>query len=240
MRKKWSYIKLEPCITILRVQTMPILDDTQKPPFSAEELRILGSLMEKQLTTPNNYPLTINSLMLACNQKTSREPIMNLKEGEVGHIARSLIEYGWIVMQNSGRAQRVEHKVQRQLNLSPQQQAVLAVLILRRPQTLNELKIRTERMAEFQQAEQIRIILEDWLKAEQPLVMKLAPQAGQREERYYHTLGTETFEELQIEISTARLQDTPQLNESAYENLLKRIDDLERRLEHLESSILTG
>lgn len=219
---------------------MPILDDTQKPPFSAEELRILGSLMEKQLTTPNNYPLTINSLMLACNQKTSREPIMNLKEGEVGHIARSLIEYGWIVMQNSGRAQRVEHKVQRQLNLSPQQQAVLAVLILRRPQTLNELKIRTERMAEFQQAEQIRIILEDWLKAEQPLVMKLAPQAGQREERYYHTLGTETFEELQIEISTARLQDTPQLNESAYENLLKRIDDLERRLEHLESSILTG
>lgn len=219
---------------------MPILDDTQKPPFSAEELRILGSLMEKQLTTPNNYPLTINSLMLACNQKTSREPIMNLKEGDVGHIARSLIEYGWIVMQNSGRAQRVEHKVQRQLNLSPQQQAVLAVLMLRRPQTLNELKIRTERMAEFQQAEQIRIILEDWLKAEQPLVMKLAPQAGQREERYYHTLGTETFEELQAETSTARLQDTPQLNEPAYESLLKRIEDLERRLEHLESSILTG
>lgn len=219
---------------------MPILDDTQKPPFSAEELRILGSLMEKQLTTPNNYPLTINALMLACNQKTSREPIMNLKEGDVGHIARSLIEHGWVVMQNSGRAQRVEHKVQRQLNLTTQQQAVLAVLMLRRPQTLNELKLRTDRMAEFQQAEQIRTILEDWLKAEQPLIMKLAPQAGQREERYYHTLGTETFAELQAEASTARLQDTPQLNETAYENLLKRMDDLERRLEHLESSILNG
>lgn len=219
---------------------MQILDDTQKPPFSAEELRILGSLMEKQLTTPNNYPLTINALMLACNQKTSREPIMNLKEGDVGHIARSLIEHGWVVMQNSGRAQRVEHKVQRQLNLTPQQQAVLAVLMLRRPQTLNELKLRTDRMAEFQQAEQIRTILEDWLKAEQPLIMKLAPQAGQREERYYHTLGTETFAELQAEASTARLQDTPQLNETAYENLLKRMDDLERRLEHLESSILNG
>lgn len=219
---------------------MPILDDTQKPPFSAEELRILGSLMEKQLTTPNNYPLTINALMLACNQKTSREPIMNLKEGDVGHIARSLIEHGWVVMQNSGRAQRVEHKVQRQLNLTPQQQAVLAVLMLRRPQTLNELKLRTDRMAEFQQADQIRTILEDWLKAEQPLIMKLAPQAGQREERYYHTLGTETFAELQAEASTARLQDTPQLNETAYENLLKRMDDLERRLEHLESSILNG
>lgn len=219
---------------------MPTLDDTQKPPFSAEEIRILGSLMEKQLTTPTNYPLTINSLMLACNQKTSREPILNLKEGDVGHIARSLIEFGWIVMQNSGRAQRVEHKVQRKLNLTPQQQAVLAVLMLRRPQTLNELKLRTDRMAEFKQPEQIRTILEDWLKAEHPLVMKLPPQAGQREERYYHTLGTETLETLQAEAALTKSQDTPELNESVYESLLKRIEDLERRIEHLESSVLDG
>lgn len=219
---------------------MQILDDTQKPPFSAEELRILGSLMEKQLTTPNNYPLTINSLMLACNQKTSRDPIMNLKEGEVGHIARSLIEYGWLVIQNSGRAQRVEHKVQRKLNLTPQQQAVLAVLMLRRPQTLNELKIRTDRMAEFTQPEQIRTILEGWLKAEQPLVMKLPPQAGQREERYYHTLGTETLASLQTESCSAKTDEVPELSTSMYESLLKRIEDLERRIEYLESSALNG
>ncbi|WP_298611923.1 DUF480 domain-containing protein [uncultured Thiothrix sp.] len=219
---------------------MQTLDDTQKPPFSAEEIRILGSLMEKQLTTPNNYPLTINSLMLACNQKTSREPLMNLKEGDVGHIARSLIEDGWIVLQNSGRAQRVEHKVQRKLNLTPQQQAVLAVLMLRRPQTLNELKIRTDRMAEFKQPEQIRTILEDWLTAEQPLVMKLPPQAGQREERYYHTLGSETLESLQAEVSTTKVDDVAELNESMYASLLKRIESLERRLEHLESSVLNG
>ena len=219
---------------------MQILDDTQKPPFSAEELRILGSLMEKQLTTPNNYPLTINSLMLACNQKTSRDPIMNLKEGEVGHIARSLIEYGWLVIQNSGRAQRVEHKVQRKLNLTPQQQAVLALLMLRRPQTLNELKTRTDRMAEFTQPEQIRTILEGWLKAEQPLVMKLPPQAGQREERYYHTLGTETLASLQTEVSRAKTDEVPELSASMYESLLKRIEDLERRIEYLESSALNG
>lgn len=219
---------------------MQILDDTQKPPFSAEELRILGSLMEKQLTTPNNYPLTINSLMLACNQKTSRDPIMNLKEGEVGHIARSLIEYGWLVIQNSGRAQRVEHKVQRKLNLTPQQQAVLAVLMLRRPQTLNELKTRTDRMAEFTQPEQIRTILEGWLKAEQPLVMKLPPQAGQREERYYHTLGTETLASLQTESCSAKTDEVPELSTSMYESLLKRIEDLERRIEYLESSALNG
>ncbi|TXH68014.1 MAG: DUF480 domain-containing protein [Thiothrix sp.] len=219
---------------------MQTLNDTQKPPFSAEELRILGSLMEKHLTTPNNYPLTINSLMLACNQKTSREPLMNLKEGDVGHLARSLIEFGWIVMQNSGRAQRVEHKLNRKLNLTPQQQAVLAVLMLRRPQTLNELKMRTERMAEFKDAEHIRTILEDWLKTDQPLVMKLPPQAGQREERYYHTLGTETLELLQLETSTSRSANTAELDESNYEALLKRIEDLERRLEYLESSALNG
>ena len=219
---------------------MQTLDESTKPPFSAEEIRILGSLMEKQLTTPNNYPLTINSLMLACNQKTSREPLMNLKEGDVGHIARSLIEFGWIVMQNSGRAQRVEHKVQRKLNLTQQQQAVLAVLMLRRPQTLNELKLRTDRMAEFKQPEEIRTILEAWLKADQPLVIKLPPQAGQREERYYHTLGTESFEALKVEAYTAKPQEANELNESLYESLVKRIDDLERRLEQLESSALIG
>ncbi len=77
---------------------MTLLDDSAKPPFTPEEVRILGCLMEKQLTTPNNYPLTINSLTLACNQKTSREPVMNLKEGDVGHIARGLVEFGWIVI----------------------------------------------------------------------------------------------------------------------------------------------
>lgn len=219
---------------------MQTLDESTKPPFSAEEIRILGSLMEKQLTTPNNYPLTINSLMLACNQKTSREPLMNLKEGDVGHIARSLIEFGWLVMQNSGRAQRVEHKVQRKLNLTQQQQAVLAVLMLRRPQTLNELKLRTERMAEFKQPEEIRTILEGWLTAEKPLVIKLPPQAGQREERYYHTLSTESFETLQTEAATSKQPEANVMDESLYDGLLKRIEDLERRLDYLESSSSNG
>lgn len=219
---------------------MQTLDESTKPPFSAEEIRILGSLMEKQLTTPNNYPLTINSLMLACNQKTSREPLMNLKEGDVGHIARSLIEFGWLVMQNSGRAQRVEHKVQRKLNLTQQQQAVLAVLMLRRPQTLNELKLRTERMAEFKQPEEIRTILEGWLKTEKPLVIKLPPQAGQREERYYHTLSTESFETLQTEAATSKQPEANVMDESLYDGLLKRIEDLERRLDYLESSSSNG
>ncbi len=137
-------------------------DDTiPKPPFSAEELRILGCLLEKQLTTPNTYPLTFNSLTLACNQKSSREPVLNLSEQQVASIAKDLVEMGWATIQNTERAQRVEHRVQRHIKLSAQQQAILAVLLLRQPQTLNELKIRTERMADFANTDDIRAILCD-------------------------------------------------------------------------------
>jgi hypothetical protein len=144
-------------------------------------------------------------------------------------------------MQNSGRAQRVEHKVQRKLNLTAQQQAVLCVLMLRRPQTLNEIKLRTDRMAEFTSPDQIRTILEEWLSAERPLVMKLAAQAGQREERYYHTLGTETLADLQAELgNTKNTEPSSPIDELRYESLLKRIEELERRVENLESSSAEG
>lgn len=82
-------------------------DEQPRPPFSAEELRILGSLMEKQLTTPASYPLTFNALTVACNQKSSRDPAMNLTEGVVGHTAKVLVEGGWANIQYSERAQRV-------------------------------------------------------------------------------------------------------------------------------------
>ncbi|MEZ5480281.1 MAG: YceH family protein [Thiolinea sp.] len=221
---------------------MLTIDEEQKPPFSAEEIRILGCLMEKQLTTPNNYPLTLNSLMLACNQKSSREPVMNLKEGEIGHIARALIEFGWVVIQNSGRAQRVEHRVRQKLKLSPQQQAILAVLMLRRPQTLNEIKTRTERMAEFSGADEVQQILDDWLAAETPLVMRLAAGGGRREDRYYHTLGTEDLETLQAEVphgshesSHSHSSTTAQpLSTNDYQALLERMTALEQRVGELE------
>ena len=211
------------------------LDEEQKPPFSPEEIRILGSLMEKQLTTPNNYPLSMNSLMLACNQKSSREPVMTITEGDVGHIARSLVEFGWITIQNSGRTQRVEHKVHKQLKLDNKQQAILAVLMLRQPQTLNEIKVRTERMADFSGPEEIQDILQQWLNSENPLVVCLAPSAGRRENRYIHTLGEDELETTQAELPTQRSNETKKENHGDYQSLLARIDELESRLEKLEA-----
>lgn len=214
-------------------------DEPSKPPFTAEELRVLGCLMEKQLTTPNNYPLTMNSLVLACNQKSSREPVMNLTEGKVAHTAQDLVESGWAVIQNSGRAQRVEHKANRQLKLDQKQQAILAVLILRRPQTLHEIKTRTERMADFDNMEEIQEILDTWLTDEEPLVVRLPAAAGRREDRYYHTLGTEELEALQAETpaAAATSQASPARNHCC-EELQARVDELEQRLAILESQLL--
>lgn len=213
-------------------------DDTiPKPPFSAEELRILGCLLEKQLTTPNTYPLTFNSLTLACNQKSSREPVLNLSEQQVASIAKDLVEMGWATIQNTERAQRVEHRVQRHIKLSVQQQAILAVLLLRQPQTLNELKIRTERMADFANTDDIRAILEDWMQLEPPLVIRLPASAGRREDRYFHHLGTENVATLQQDLTTS---DSPTLpsQPDTYAHLEARINELEKRLAALEKQLL--
>ncbi len=216
-------------------------DDSQpKPPFTAEELRILGCLLEKQLTTPNNYPLSFNSLTLACNQKSSREPIMNLTEGMVGHTAKDLVEMGWATIQNTERAQRVEHKVARHLKLTPKQQALLAVLLLRHPQTLNELKTRTERMANFTNTEEIKAILDAWMQGEKPLIRYL-PASGRREARYFHTWSMESVEQLQQELVTSE-DNLGEANHATvkadYAQLEARVAELERRLAALESQLL--
>ncbi|HPE59750.1 MAG: YceH family protein [Thiothrix sp.] len=216
------------------------LEDSQKPPFSPEEIRILGCLMEKQLTTPNNYPLTMNSLMLACNQKTSREPLMNLAEGEVGHIVRGLIEFGWTVIQNSGRAQRVEHKASRQLKLNQQQQAILAVLMLRAPQTLNEIRTRTERMADFTEPEAVAETLQSLLQTEPPLAVRLPAGAGRREDRYYHRLGRESLETLmeggsEQDASGSVPTTTADSSNSRLATLEQRLLELEQRVAELEA-----
>lgn len=213
------------------------LDETQKPPFSKEEIRILGCLMEKQLTTPKSYPLTMNSLMLACNQKTSREPVMNMTEGDVGHITRSLIEFGCVTIQNSGRAQKVEHRMRTKLGINQKQQAILAVLFLRRPQTLNEIKTRTERMADFAGTHEVQEILNDWMEGAKPTVIRLPASSGRREDRYFHTLGDEDLEALQDEAPVSTTAGGSARKDNHYDELLERIEALEKRVKDLEEMI---
>ena len=106
-------------------------DQSEQPEFSALEGRILGVLMEKQRTTPDYYPMTLNALVQACNQKTSRNPVMNLSEGEVGHTLNQLRDRKLVLAAFSGRAERYEQRLSKALDLDRQEQALLCVLLLR-------------------------------------------------------------------------------------------------------------
>ena len=155
-------------------------------PLTATEARILGCLVEKEATTPEQYPLTENAIVVAGNQKTAREPVMELTPGEVGHALRQLEPRGLVRSVHGSRAQRYEHRFDKAFGVTAQQQALLAVLLLRGPQTLAELQTRTERLAKFNDADDARHALERLIERE--LVLRLPKAAGQREERWMHLL----------------------------------------------------
>ncbi|HEX5054935.1 MAG TPA: YceH family protein, partial [Gammaproteobacteria bacterium] len=152
------------------------------------EARILGAMMEKELTTPENYPLTLNSLTLACNQKTSREPVMELTQGEVGSCVRQLQERQLVSGESGARADRYAQKLTKTLNLDKAGQAVLNIMLLRGPQTLNELLTRSQRMWQFQDAAAVENTVNALAQRAEPLVQKIPRQSGQREDRYMHLL----------------------------------------------------
>lgn len=160
--------------------------------LTAVETRILGSLIEKELTTPEYYPLTLHSLTTACNQKSNREPVMNLGEREVELAVEKLRSKNLVWRRNiaGSRVSKYEHNVENRLNLSPKQKAVLAVLFLRGPQTIGEIKGRTGRMYEFNSLQEVESVLEDLRgRTEEPLVVQLPREAGKKENRFTHLLA---------------------------------------------------
>ena len=158
-------------------------------PLDAVEARVLGCLIEKQALTPESYPLTLNALVTACNQKTSREPVMNLTPGQVGQALRNLEGRELVRLVMGSRADRWEHRVERGLELVAAQVALLGLLFLRGPQTLNELLVRSSRLHAFEDVEQIQHHLQRLAGRE--LACQLPRQSGQREDRFMHRLGSE-------------------------------------------------
>jgi uncharacterized protein YceH (UPF0502 family) len=152
------------------------------------EARILGSLIEKQATTPETYPLTANAALVACNQKTNREPVLELEVGDVGHALREMTGKGLVRIVDGARAQRFEHRFASTYSVTTRQQALLAVMLLRGPQTLAELHTRSERLAPPGDIDDIRQTLERLIQRTPALVVNLGRGAGQREDRYMHLL----------------------------------------------------
>jgi uncharacterized protein YceH (UPF0502 family) len=201
--------------------------------FSASQARVLACLMEKELTVPDNYPLTLNSLTLACNQKSNREPIMQLTEGEVGHIAKELAARDLVRIEYGERVHRFEHRVRQAMSLDKRQQALLTEMMLRAPQTLNELKVRTKRMEEFASHEEILLTLESLNERDEATMLHLSKGAGQREDRYTHLLcGT-----VELAPAQAGREFTPPEAQNKISELEEKIRQLTGRVEALEAKL---
>lgn len=194
--------------------------------LSEVETRILGALIEKQLTTPEYYPLTLNALVAACNQKTNREPIVAFTDETVTTALENLREKNvvYVFYGSTSRVAKYKHILPEVYELSESETALIAVLMLRGAQTLGELRERTGRLYEFSGLGEINETLEGLMRREEPLATRLERQAGQKEIRFAHLLSgtvaaqrqsvatvnpisnsqTERIEKLESEIETLR------------------------------------
>lgn len=159
--------------------------------FTAIQVRVLGCLMEKKETTPDQYPLSLNALRNACNQKSSRFPVTAYTEGEVGHAIRELEGMGLASEVWGSRVARYEHKVPQVMGLHSKGIALLCTLMLRGPQTLGELKNHCQRMYEFDDLDDVQFALKKLMENDPALATALPRQAGQKEGRYAHLLSGE-------------------------------------------------
>ncbi|MGH8032336.1 MAG: YceH family protein [Luteimonas sp.] len=166
----------------------PAADATTLELLTIIQARVLGCLVEKESTTPDGYPMTANAVVLACNQKTSRDPVVELEPGAVGHTLRELEDRRLVASVHGARAQRYEHRFARAYSVTRPQQALLAMLLLRGAQTLAELLTRCERMAAFDDVVQVRDALDRLAQRSPALAVNLGRVTGQREDRYMHLL----------------------------------------------------
>ena len=208
----------------------------QEAMLTAMEARILGALMEKQLTTPDAYPLTLNSFMLACNQKTSREPVTNYEQGEIQRCASDMQEKKWIELDYGARAARYDQRLTRVLGLDKAAQALLNVMLLRGPQTLSELLTRTQRMFEFENVETVEEKLQHLCAKTTPHFVKIPRAPGQREDRYMHLLcGAPDLAAIASMASSARQSHS--VDDEQITQLTKKVEMLESAMEKMEKKL---
>lgn len=202
------------------------------------EVRVLGALIEKEATTPEYYPLSLNALVNACNQKSNRDPVVNYDDDTVSDALITLREKKFAVTITSGsRVNKYAQRISETLNLGRRELAILCTLLLRGPQTLGEIKDRSDRMYHFSDLEEAERVLEklsEW--PDGALALKLPRQPGQKESRYAHLLsGTPVFEIVDGQEATPRsgkmadLEDEVANLRSELAELKRRFDDLERQ-----------
>ena len=205
--------------------------------LDAVETRVLASLLEKEITTPDYYPLTLNALLAACNQKSNREPVMELEESAVRAALRSLQEKGLAaVAPEEGRVARFEHRLNEVLNLGRRETALLCTLLLRGPQTPGELRGRSERMHRLEDLDEVQLVLQKLIEHDPALVKLLPRQPGTKESRYVDLLGgheVDSAAEQAAESGNA----PPPASESAVASREQRLGALEAEITQLRADL---
>ena len=208
--------------------------------LSPLEARVIGSLLEKEITTPEQYPLSLNALTSACNQKSNREPVMQLKETEVQDLLDDL-KKKHLVSDQTGFGSRVSKYHHRFCNtgfggfeFSPQELGLLCVLLLRGPQTPGELRGRTQRLSSFEDVQEVETVLQGLMdRQDGPFVARLVRQPGRRESRYIHLFSDQT-----AALSEQAAVDDPEESSPSLSQLVLQLqaelDELKARVDRLE------
>ena len=210
--------------------------------LTAEEVRVLGCLIEKQATTPDQYPLSTNALVNACNQKSSREPVVDYSERTVMDAMLLVRQQGLARMNSSGRTDKHRHILDDALGLDRDQLALLAVMMLRGPQSAGELKTRTERYPTsqgigFESIDDIEAVLMGLADGVDPFVTNIGRMSGQSQDRWAHLLGGDAPEGRVARDAPQEIVAEPA---DGAPSLAQRVADLEKRLAALESELGIG
>jgi len=198
--------------------------------LQTDEFRVLGALLEKEQATPDHYPLTLNALVAACNQKSNRDPVTRLTASEVGETLENLRRDVLVWRSEGARSVHWSQSISRRLALDDGEKAILTLLLLRGPQTAGELRGRSARLHGFDHPSQVEAALRRMAAGDRELVRQLARQPGQKGNRWMHILGDGS------EVAARPAAPPPPVAEplEAGETLESRVERLERRVEELE------
>ncbi len=191
------------------------------------EIRVLGCLLEKERTTPDAYPLTVNALTAACNQKSNRDPVMSLIAPEIETVLSRLRAEVLVWPEEGARTLKWTHNLDSKWDLPASAMAVMTVLMLRGAQTPGELRARTERMHPFSSSAEVESVLISLAEGDEPLVVHLARQPGQKEARWTHLVGGEPDAATEVFVPNRPSPPVTALEE--------RLDELEERVARLEA-----
>lgn len=201
--------------------------------LSIFEIRVIGCLIEKAITTPDQYPLSLNALMNACNQKSNRDPVLDLNEATVHEVVEGLVKKHLVSRIEGNRVTKYKHRFCNSefgaLQLSVQATGILCELFLRGPQTPGELRSRTERLCQFDDVNAVEAELIKLMERDEPLVIKLPREPGKRESRYAHLCSDSS----EASASLPTVQKENQTNMSEQE----RINTLEKQVKDLQQSV---